>query len=81
MHKSTISWNIPSHKKQTEPGAVASFIFLKRTYMKKATQLRVNERNQRATTKINFQVTSNSQPKELADSASIRPERYNEVLA
>ena len=30
-------WNIPSHKKQIEPVEVASFIFEKETYMKKAT--------------------------------------------
>ena len=72
-------WNIPSHKKQIEPGEVASFIFEKETYMKKATQLTVNKRKQRAKLKMNFQVTSNSQAKKLADSANIRSELYNEV--
>ena len=28
-------WNIPSHKKQIEPGELASFISEKETYMKK----------------------------------------------
>ena len=47
--------------------------------MKKATQLTVNERKQRAKLKMNFQVTSNSQAKKLADSANIRSELYNGV--
>ena len=47
--------------------------------MKKATQLTVNERKQRAKLKMNFQVTSNSQAKKLADSANVRSELYNEV--
>ena len=47
---------------------------------KKATQLIVNERKQRAKLKINFQVTSNSQAKKLTDSTIIRAELYDEGL-
>ena len=47
--------------------------------MKKATQLTVNERKQRAKSKINFQVTSNTQARKLADSANVRSKLYNEV--
>ena len=44
--------------------------------MKKATQLTVNKRKQRAKMKTNFQVTSNSQAKKPTDSANIRAELY-----
>ena len=47
--------------------------------MKKATQLTVNEKKQRAKLKMNFQATSNSQAKKLTDSASARAEICDEV--
>lgn len=47
--------------------------------MKKATQLTVNDKKQRAKLKMNFQATSDSQAKKLTDSASVRAELCDEV--
>ena len=74
------SWNVPTHKKQIEPGEVSSFLFTQDTYMKKSAQTSIEKRKEKTNKKLNFQVMSDSQSKNLLNTEQIRVELYNEIV-
>ena len=73
------AWNIPTHKKQIEPGEVVKFLLTKDTYMKKAIQPSSEERKRKAQCRINFQVMFDSQAKKILNSDDIRADFFNDV--